>query len=162
MAIPESELGMIKYDPDTGNFSWAYWRFGLTNKTECGNINANGYKCLCINRKKYYAHRVAWEIVHGEIPDGLDIDHKNGIRSDNRIANLRLATRSQNLSNAGRRSDNSSGYKGVSRTATGRWRATIQWHGKRKHIGSFDTAEAAFEAYAHEAERQRGEFARVH
>lgn len=84
---------------------------------------------------------------HGEWPS-KEIDHINGSRTDNRITNLRQATSAQNKQNARMRSDNSSGYPGVSWfKCCNKWRADIQGGRKQNYLGVFDTAELAHEAY---------------
>jgi hypothetical protein len=91
-----------------------------------------------------------------------EVDHINGVRADNRIANLRLATMSQNRANAKRRSDNRSGLKGVSWCAPrSKWRAQIKTGGRSQHLGLFGSAEAAHAAYSREATRVFGEYARL-
>jgi hypothetical protein len=97
-------------------------------------------------------------MVTGEWPTGL-IDHQNGDGTDNRWANLRLATSSLNAANSRRRSDNTSGFKGVSRCRGARWRASIQLNGKFKHLGHFDTPEEAHAVYCAAAANYFGEFA---
>lgn len=61
--------------------------------------NNEGYLQTKLNGKEYKTHRIIWELHYGEIQVGQEIDHINGARHDNRIANLRLATRSQNNQN---------------------------------------------------------------
>ena len=108
----------------------------------------------------HWAHRVAWMIHNGDIPDGMVIDHINGIRGDNRISNLRLATRSQNAVNSGMRSSNTSGQKGVyMNKQVGKWVAEIKVDGRRKRIGTFSDIDEAAVAYQMAAEHHFGDFA---
>ena len=96
--------------------------------------------------KRYFCHRVAWLFAYGEDPGTLEVDHANGDRADNRIANLRLATPSENQCNTGLRSDNACGYKGVywwERQAC--WVAKVQVRGVQRRRVSFPSAEAAHE-----------------
>ena len=87
------------------------------------------------------------------------IDHKNGIRHDNRLCNLREATRFQNQQNLGISIRNTSGFMGVSyHKVTAQWRASIRTDHGHKHLGYFDTPEAAAAAYRAAANRNRGEF----
>ena len=94
-------------------------------------------------------------------PPELDVDHINGSKLDNRRANLRVCTRSQNLMNKGRRRDSTSPYKGVTLMPSGRWRAVVGCDGFRHHIGTFDTPEEAARAYDLKAGEVFGEFARL-
>ena len=90
------------------------------------------------------------------------VDHMNGDGLDNRRANLRSATKSQNAMNSRRRSDNTSGFKGVSlTTSTGRWRALIVIGGRRRHLGYFEHAADAARAYDRAALDLFGDFARL-
>jgi hypothetical protein len=93
------------------------------------------------------AHRVVWEVVHGDISEGMQIDHRNGDRSDNSIENLRLVTPEGNVQNQRRpKRQNKVGYLGVSQFR-GKYRATIVVAGKQIYLGAFDSPEEAQEAY---------------
>jgi hypothetical protein len=141
---------IVEYDPETGAMIWisrtsARCRVGGA----VGNINGAGYRECRIDGARTYVHRVAWFIVHGVWHDG-HIDHINGIKSDNRIANLRAVSASTNIQNQKRaRSDNKSGLLGVAPHFghPGRFTAQIHVRGKKKHLGCFDTAESAHAAY---------------
>lgn len=124
-----------------------------------GCLRPNGYRTIAVDREVNLAHRLAWLLVYGEWPDG-DLDHINGERDDNRIVNLRLATRAQNNMNARRPCSNTSGYKGAS-FCRGKWDARIGIDGKDVYLGSFDTPEEAHAAYANAASKVFGEFARL-
>lgn len=90
------------------------------------------------------------------------VDHKNRNPLDNRRENLRLATISQNSMNAGIRSDNDSGYKGVCwRKDKQKWEAYIKFNGKRQFLGYFGTPQSAHKAYCIAAKEMFGEFARL-
>ena len=105
------------------------------------------------------AHRVAWVMTHGEWPKEM-IDHINGDRSDNRLCNLRQATRSQNLINSKLSSRNSSGFRGVSWcSAKQKWDARIYSATKLRLLGRFKTKEEAIAAYAAAAAELHGDFA---
>lgn len=94
--------------------------------------------------------------------DGLYVDHINGNPLDNRRANLREATNSQNQANARKRSGSVSPLKGVTWMRSSRkWRAQIKRDGKTIYLGCFDTEQGAHEAYAAAAPIVHGEFARV-
>ena len=80
-----------------------------------------------------------------------DIDHINMVRDDNRIENLRRASRSQNMRNTKAHRDNSTGFKGVTfDKCSGKFKAQIGICGRQKNIGRFDTAKEAHAAYARE------------
>lgn len=154
-------LRTVSYDPATGIFTAI--RATGTRKVgdQCGYANAAGYVKISLNNKWVMAHRLAWFITFGELPDGM-IDHINGDPSDNRIANLRVATNAENARNGKRRSTNTSGYKGVHwRKVEKRWCAKITVDGKRIQIGQFSTAEEAHAAYVAAAHKFHGEFART-
>lgn len=114
-----------------------------------GNL-CQGYRQIWIDGTMVNAHRVVWEHVHGAIPSGKEVDHINGQRSDNRIANLRLVTRAENLQNRhAPRKNSRSGVKGVIWNEQSQlWRAIIMNRGVRHHLGSFKTIAAAGAAYA--------------
>lgn len=127
-------------DPDTGTMAKI--------QTNMGSVISNGYVSVWFNGKNDYMHRVIWEFVNGPIPEGMVIDHINGVRSDNRIQNLRLATPSQNAQNRTRSKNNKSGVKGISfHQRDKKWHANIGVNGRQKYLGSFDTAPEAESAY---------------
>lgn len=98
---------------------------------------------------------------YGMWPDRL-VDHINGNRQDNRIANLRLATTSENLCNRGKPRNNTSGFKGVSwNTKFQIWQATIKFNGRNKNLGRFASREKAAEAYSKAALQYHGDFANL-
>lgn len=110
-----------------------------------GYINADGYIKVIIDGNYYCAHRVIWLIKTGSWPDqGLEIDHINGDRSDNRFKNLRMVTKSENQRNSSTRVNNTSGIHGVnwkprynSTPGDGCWVARI-WNGPRHvYLGVF-------------------------
>ena len=100
-------------------------------------------------------------VLMGE-PTGLEVDHRCGNGLNNCRNNLRIATNAQNQHNQRTSIRNSLGLKGVGwHKASGKWRSTIMLHGKRKHLGLFDTPEAAHAAYAEASAELHGEFGRV-
>lgn len=152
---------VLAYDAETGLFIWKV-RTGRRVKVgdQAGVISSTiGYRLIRIDRTLYLAHRLAYFYQTGAWPEG-EIDHINGAKTDNSYANLRIATRSQNMYNVGKRKSNKCGLKGVS-LSRGRWVAEILVEGKKRHVGAFDTPEAAYAAYVEAAHRYHGEFARV-
>ena len=97
---------------------------------------------------------------NGAIPEGIDIDHRDRNKANNRIANLRKATASQNLFNSPKRTRNTSGVKGVSLNRN-KWQARIMVNGVDIRLGRFVSKGMAAVAYAKAAIRYHGEFARV-
>lgn len=96
----------IRYDPETGIFTWIGAVSGPRKKDgRAGYINCSGYRYICINRKTIAAHRLAWLFVYGN-PLPPEIDHFNGTKDDNRISNLRAATHS--INNQGTKTVNAS------------------------------------------------------
>src|SRR3954470_6742060 len=91
---------LLRYDPDTGDFIWTAKSSAKARNVlgdRAGHIDSQGYRLIYIDGKRYRAHWLAWMYVHGYLPKL--VDHKNGHRSDNRIANLREATVSLNAQN---------------------------------------------------------------
>lgn len=147
------------YNPGSGNFTWQVHRQAVKCGSIAGCLRPSGYRHIKINQQYYMAHRLAWFYVYGIWPE-LDVDHINGVRSDNRIENLRLATKSQNSAN--RRAQNPSGLKGISFIGKlGKWQASIKINDKSTYLGLFASAEEASAAYFSKAREIHGEFARA-
>jgi hypothetical protein len=92
-----------------------------------------------------------------DAPDDMFVDHIDGDGLNNRRSNLRIVTNAQNMQNRGKPSNNTSGYKGVSKNRT-RWEAVIRAHGRVKYLGSFGSALEAHQAYLAEAAVLHGEY----
>jgi hypothetical protein len=153
-------LEWLDYDPATGVFTRKAGQGRWCAGQVCGWANGNGYLRITLGRQRFYSHRLAWFYVHGEWPQY--IDHINGDRTDNRIANLRPATKSQNAANGKRHADNKSGAKGVSwDESSKKWLAQISVEGRYQRIGLFRRVEDAHAAYVRAAKEHFGEFARV-
>lgn len=137
---------LLNYDPTTGLFTWRIGRKGRSTKagTPAGRRHMRGYMWIGIDGGRYMAHRLAWLYVHDVWPP-QQIDHRNGDRADNHLANLRLATPTENLQNK-RRPQGGNPYLGVRRSHN-KWQASIYVAKKFIHLGMFDTPEAARDAY---------------
>ena len=135
----------FSYDPDTGVVSHR------SGGGRAGTVNKKGYRylSLTIGGRQYrpLAHRVAWLLTTGEWPRE-EIDHRNGDKDDNRLANLREATHGQNQHNRTIDKSNTSGFFGVSWHASkNKWRAAIKIEDRHIHVGYFSTPEKAYAAY---------------
>lgn len=148
--ITKQEINeLLSYEPSTGFFRWAKDRKRKKAGSIAGTATKEGYVRIAINGKLHAAHRLAWVVMHGSTPSNV-IDHINGIRSDNRISNLRDVTTSENAQNQKKaRADNkSSGLLGAYYVKhRGNWQSQITLNGKAKHLGIFKTAKEAHEAY---------------
>ncbi|WP_054070229.1 HNH endonuclease [Pseudomonas syringae group genomosp. 3] len=142
----------LHYDAITGLFCWIEKpSIGVSIGDEAGFITSAGYRSIRVFGSSYLAHRLAWLHHYGEWPTG-DLDHINGIKSDNRIENLRDVSRSENCQNIrSAQCNNAVGLLGVSLPKKGkRWVAQIHHNGKKRTIGYFSTPELAHEAYLSE------------
>lgn len=158
----ESVRQILDYEPDTGLFRWRVKRGNVLPGYVAGHMSFYGYTVIKIAKRAYFAHRLAWLCTHGEWPI-IEIDHVNGTRSDNRICNLRLATRSQNGANSQLSKRNSTGLKGVKydpRAKKKKWTARIVVNRREIYLGSFIDAESAHRAYCAAAETNFGNFAK--
>lgn len=155
-------LRVLHYDPETGVFTWKERiSIRIVVGRRAGVVNSIGYRIVGVFGQLFTAHRLAWFYTHGRWP-AADLDHINGNRDDNRLANLREATRQQNLQNARRRVSNTSGVKGVSfRTDRGYWVASLKRPDGSVLRKSFDCKEAAAAFYRTASAREFKEFART-
>lgn len=138
---------LLYYNPETGIFTrLVSASVGTYAGDIAGNLNADGYVQLCIDYKIYRAHRLAWFYMTGEWPT-KQVDHKDGIRSNNVFSNLRSASNAENCQNQRKpHKDSSSGFLGVSKKGY-KWRSAITINGKQVVLGYFKTPELASEAY---------------
>lgn len=151
---------ILRYNKNTGTF---FWKVSPSNNVPKGAAagfkGRDNYCRIKIGNRHYMAHRLAWLYVYGKYPKE-QIDHKNRIRDDNRINNLRQATYFDNNRNRPIFKNNTSGYTGVSwRPDMGMWIAYIRINGRRKHLGYFSSIKNAVKAYKENATKFYGEFA---
>lgn len=152
----------LEYNPESGVFIRRGSRYGRCNGRIAGIVIGSGYVVIKINRRMYLAHRLAWLTVYGYWP-AAEIDHINGMRHDNRIANLREATRTENARNRKLPRHNTSGHKGVTwDAAANKWKSRVGvGRGVQRSLGYFDKLEDAAAAYAAAAGIHHKEFARI-
>lgn len=136
--------------------AFAIFKSRFANKS-AGTLSHTGYVHIEINGVKFLAHRLIWVWHHGRIPKNLTLDHIDSDKSNNRIENLRIATRSQNSANAPISKRNTSGFKGVQASGE-KWSARIRLNGKAHHLGSYTNIEDAIQAYAFASDLAYGEF----
>lgn len=148
MLTIEQLKNALNYDANTGVF---IWKTRPSKAVKVGDVagcveKRIGYVTIGIAKRIYKAHRLAWLYAYGEWPKGL-IDHINGDKADNRIANLRdvfADGNSQNIRKPNRR--NKSGFMGVIFFQK-KWRASITVSGKTKWLGDYATPEEAHQVY---------------
>lgn len=165
MITHERLLSLLSFDDPTGIFTWkerplsafqagkfrtAESKFLEWNKRyknqQAGTINKKGYLVIQLDGKLYLAHRLAWFYSTGEWPN--QIDHSNGVKTDNRPTNLKNVTASQNSKNLKLSKNNTSGTKGVSwHKKAQKWIATLRVRGEYKYLGLFESFEEAKRVY---------------
>ena len=161
MLTQERLKEVLYYNEATGDLTWLEARGNRSIGSVAGTKTKKGYLQIRVDEKFYLAHRLVWMYVHGEFPASA-LDHINLDRCDNRLANLRLATASQNQYNTGVRKDSVTGVKGVSwHKASKRYKAAITSRGVTTILGYFGTIAEAATAYASAADRLHGDFARA-
>lgn len=148
--VPSLTAGRLRellwYDPETGVFTWLVSRGSVAAGKVAGTRHGQGYITISIDGCLHLGHRLAVLYMTGDWPPA-DVDHKYGIRHDNRWTEIRQATVSQNLQNQRRaHARNKSGLLGVSQKGR-RWAAKIQVNGENLCLGTFDTPELAHAAY---------------
>lgn len=151
----------LSYNQDNGNLTWIKKKAGRnTIGVIAGGKHRGGYISLGLKGRKYLAHRIAFLMYHKYLPNFLD--HINGIKSDNRIINLRECTLQQNNFNLPIRKSNTSGYKGVSfDKSRNKFAVRIQLNGRNLYIGRFTCKHDAAWEYNKAALRHFGEFAHL-
>jgi len=155
----ERARALLAYDPETGELRWRASRGSARAGRVTGCRRQDGYLLVGVDGQIYRAHRLAWLIVHGSWPVE-HIDHRNGIRDDNRLANLREASRADNSYNRRVSKLNTSGVTGVCwRSETSSWFAQIKVKGRTYSLGLYDNFDDAVAARRAAADRVQGEFA---
>lgn len=160
---------VLEYDPDSGDLRWKerpvsmfpderarnVWNSRFSGKVAFSACCANGYRSGTIFGKTYRGHRLAMALHLGRMLGETEfVDHINGSRSDNRACNMRLVSRSENMRNAKKPCDNTSGVVGVMRRKNCVSKVWLARIGKSV-IGSYDTFEEAVAA-RQDAERRMG------
>ena len=150
---------VFKYCEETGSIVWlerprecfstdqVFSRYVKTlfNK-EAGHLDNKGYIRINFNGKRYQAHRLAWFLSKGVWPNN-EIDHINGIKTDNRLINLREVSTKENSRNKPKSKRNISGVVGVSlHNKTGKWRSEIRVDGVLHYLGLFKNKQEAIKA----------------
>lgn len=152
---------LLRYNPETGAFTWLVCPGRRVRAGDIAGSTNNGYRVIQVRGRSYKAHRLAWLYVHGVWPPA-EVDHRHGVRSDNRISGLRLATRQENGRNLKRLRSNTTGFTGVHwRKDRQCWQARIGVGGRYLSLGYFDSPEAASAAYEARATQLFGEFKRA-
>lgn len=150
---------VISYDHETGVLTW---KVNISNSmpagSTAGSLTAKGYINIIFQGMSYKAHRTAWVLFNSkQIRQGYEIDHVNGIKSDNRIANLRQVSHRTNLENLQHAvAGSETGVLGVTRCMSSKlnpYKTQIRANGKIKYLGVFPTKEDAHAAYL-EAKRK--------
>jgi hypothetical protein len=168
LVSPEQLRDLIDYNPASGRMTWRVrpeclfrtpgearrWNGLYAGKPAGTAIDGQGYLQIKIFSRCYLSHRVAWAVHYGAWPQ--IIDHKNHVKSDNRLRNLRSVSRLVAQRNQSQHRSNSSGFTGVAfHRKTGKWMAFIKDRGSQVNLGYFDQIEDAVAA-RRAAERRLG------
>lgn len=149
---------LIGYNPETGILTAKVNFNGRQAGSVIGSQTSGGYYSTQLFGKKYFVHRIAWLIHYGEWP-AMNIDHINGVKTDNRIENLRLCSVSQNHFNKPTQKNNTTGVKGVCWSKRDKsYVASVQCNGKKYSAGYHKDIESAKNAVMSLRERLAGEF----
>lgn len=152
-------ISLLNYDPQSGRFVWrvrdrSYFESSRSFKQwndryagkEAGTTKPDsGYRMIAIFKKQVRAHHLAWLWMYGVMPSG-EVDHINGKRDDNRIANLRDVPKHENTKNKRLLPSNKTGHHGVTVAKHGKFRAKGYIGNCQKHLGYFDSIEEAIAA----------------
>jgi hypothetical protein len=137
---PQELHELFRYDPDTGKLYWRHsYRGPIRAGDEAGTINADGYRVVKIRQKRFMAHHIVFAMHNGRWPYP-EVDHRNHNTDDNRIQNLREATRLQNCRNL-----RAKGYR--FETARNRWLVRIVINGRQTNLGRYKTEAEAKAVY---------------
>jgi hypothetical protein len=155
----------LRYDPTTGKLFWRDdWYPASRTTDEVGWIEhpeypSGGYLRFHHRGQMFMGHRVIWFLHYGEWPS-QEIDHIDGDSTNNRIENLRLSDRTQNMCNRGAYKCNKTGLKGV-RPEGRKYSANISYKKKSYWLGMHETPEEAAKAYDRKAIELHGQYAKT-
>lgn len=160
MSLTQEQLkARVKYDLDTGIFTWAITGGARSKQGDiAGCFNNKGYWCIRIGDKAYKAHRLAFLYVLGKFPE-KQVDHIDGNKANNSWCNLRECTNSQNQMNTGISKRNSSLDKGIFKNPCGKYRVQLGINNKKCYLGLFTDLEEARKVVREFREQLHGEFA---
>lgn len=157
MDLTERLRELFRYDPETGWFIRRVNKGSFRAGTRAGSPSGHGYRKIGFEGIRIYEHQAAWLYIYDEWPP--EVDHRDGNKSNNALANLRIATRTQNNFNS-KREPGQSGLRGAYLdTRSLRWFSKIQIGWQVKYLGAFDSAEEAHLAFMKAVELHHGEFA---
>ncbi|HED1596609.1 TPA: HNH endonuclease [Enterobacter cloacae subsp. cloacae] len=129
---------LLSYCPESGVFRWLNDGKIVKAGDVAGGLDSDGYLIITVRGVPMKSHRLAWFFIHGKVPRDT-IDHINRIRTDNRIVNLREASRLQQMNNIGMLDRNKSGFVGVFWSKRQKkWQAQITINKQRYHVGLFN------------------------
>ena len=158
----------LDYNPDTGVIIWKK-KTAITSPIKIGQeagyekvkTETLSYREIKFNKTLYKAHRLAYYMYHGIDPSNNDIDHEDRNGLNNKINNLRPATRLENGRNRKFQKNNTSGITGVCwHKNRKKWMATIKIYGKQKYLGSYINKEDAAQARKEAEKKYFGKFRR--
>lgn len=155
---------MFDYDPSSGSLLWRKHsrRPDRIGKEAGASYGSSAHRRVTVDGKRYMKSWIVWAHYYGEFPSRTP-DHEDNNSANDRIGNLRLATKAQNAMNSKIRSDSSTGLKGVSYIKrTGHFYASIYVSGRTINLGRYMSKLEAHAAYIAAAEKYFGEFARPH
>lgn len=156
--LPDQEELRKWFYFDGRNLVWKMPRKGVTVGKIAGSLSGDGYWQVVFDGSTWKAHRLIWVYVNGSIPENMEVDHINAVKTDNRIENLRLATRKENGRNLHNRAAGVSGVRGVYLHNSGKYYSQIRIDGRPVHLGYFDSKEEASRARKEAEKEYYGEF----
>jgi hypothetical protein len=157
MRIVTQDIVKELFDYRDGELYWKTANHKTDTHTEVGSISSNGRKTVWVLKKSMLVHRIIFLYHHGYLPEF--IDHKDGNPLNNKIENLREATRTENNQNCKTRKDSSTGIKGVYPHRQ-KYIAHLRINGKLTYLGVFDTVDEAAKTVQKARETHHKDFAR--
>lgn len=153
---------ILKYCAKTGNFTWLVAPNRRIRVGQMAGSMCHDYPAIRINSKLYLAHRLVWLYTYGYFPNGdkFQMDHIDGDKSNNKLVNLREATRSENMRNKPHRQKKKLSVKGVYQTRNGTFRTTITNPSTKivEYLGTYLTLQEAYNVYQTKAREYDREF----